>query len=114
MSLFELDEDGGLYYERKPLTNRNGELKMIGVIADTLGIRGLRGMGFDILNTNLKPRHVLDLQEKRVDLPSASDITKADDIELQEITQKATKSIEDLISQISQTDDYSNILYTSC
>ena len=33
--LFKLGEDGGLYYRGKPLMNRNGELKMIGVIADT-------------------------------------------------------------------------------
>ena len=45
LSLFKLGEDGRLYYRGKPLTNRNGELKMIGVIADTLGIRGLREMG---------------------------------------------------------------------
>ena len=40
-SLFALGEDGRLYYKGKPLMNRNGELKMIGIIADTLGIRGL-------------------------------------------------------------------------
>ena len=45
LSLFELDKDGRLYHEGKPLMNRNGELKTIGVIADTLGIRGLREMG---------------------------------------------------------------------
>ena len=86
----------------------NRELNMIGVIADTLGIRGLREMGFDISKTNLKPRHVLDLMEKRVDLLSESDITRADDIELQEFAEKASKSMEDLISQInnqSQTDE---------
>ena len=41
LRLFELDKDGRLYYKGKPLMNRNGELKTIGVIADTLGIRGL-------------------------------------------------------------------------
>ena len=41
LSLFELNKDGRLYYKRKPLMNRNGELKTIGIIADTLGIRGL-------------------------------------------------------------------------
>ena len=41
LSLFKLGEDGRLYHKGKPLMNRNGELKMIGVIADTLGIRGL-------------------------------------------------------------------------
>ena len=38
LSLFVLGEDGRLYYKEKPLMNRNGELKTIGVIADTLGI----------------------------------------------------------------------------
>ena len=109
LSLFEVNENGRLYYKGKPLMNRNGELKTIGVIADTLGIKGLREMGFDISKTNLKPQHVLDLLEKRIDLPSALDITKADDIELQEITEETTKSMEDLISQMkhdqSQTDE---------
>ena len=90
--------------------NRNGELKTTGVIADNiLGIRGLWEMGFIIPETNLKPRHVLDLLEKRVKLPSMFDITKADDIELQEITENITKSTENLISQMkhnqSQRDD---------
>ena len=84
--------------------NRNGELKTIGVIADTLGIRGLQEMGYNITKTNLKPRFVLDLLEKQAELPSSSEIAKADDIELEEIA----KSTEDLISQINeqtQTDD---------
>ena len=55
LRLFEIDKDGGLYYKGKPLMNRNGELKTIGVIADTLGIRGLREMGYNITKTNLKP-----------------------------------------------------------
>ena len=42
LSLFILGEDGRLYYKGKPLMNRNGELKTIGIIADTLGIGGLR------------------------------------------------------------------------
>ena len=84
--------------------NRNGELKTIGIIADTLGIRGLREMGYNMAKTNLKPRFVLDLLEKQAELPSSSEIAKADTIELEEIA----KSTEDLISQInnqSQTDD---------
>ena len=88
----------------KPLMNRNGELKMIGVIADTLGIRGLREMGYNITKTNLKPRYVLDLLEKQAELPSSSEIAKADEIELEEIV----KSTEDLIFQInnqSRTDE---------
>ena len=55
LSLFKLGEDGRLYYKGKPLMNRSGELKTIGVIADTLGIRRLREMGYNITKTNLKP-----------------------------------------------------------
>ena len=102
LELLEIDKDGRLYYKGKPLMNRNGELKTIGVIADTLGIRGLREMGFNIAKTNLKPRFVLDLLEKQAKLPSSSEIAKADDIELEEIAEKAL----DIISQIKdvQTD----------
>ena len=84
--------------------NRNGELKTIGVILDTLGIKELREMGYNITKTNLKPRSVLDLMEKQAERPSSSEIAQADTIELQEIP----KSMEDLIFQInnqSQTDD---------
>ena len=61
-------------------------------------------MGYNITKTNLKPRFVLDLLEKQAELPSSSEIAKADEIELEEIA----KSTEDLIFQInnqSQTDD---------
>ena len=102
MRLFEIDKDGRLYYRGKPLMNRNGELKTIGNIADTLGIRGLREMGYNITKTNLKPRFVLDLLEKQAELLSSSEIAKADDKELEEIAEKAS----DIIFQIKdvQTD----------
>ena len=102
LRLFEIDKDGRLYYKGKPLMNKNGELKTIGVIADTLGIRRLREMGYNITKTNLKPRFVLDLLEKQTELPSSSEIAKADDIELEEIAEKSS----DIISQIKdvQTD----------
>ena len=61
-------------------------------------------MGYNITKTNLKPRFVLDLLEKQVELPSSSEIAKADTIGLEEIA----KSTEDLIFQInnqSQTDE---------
>ena len=41
LSLFVLGEDGKLYYKGKPLMSRNGKLKTIGVIVDTLGTGGL-------------------------------------------------------------------------
>ena len=75
---------------------------MIGEIAKSLGIRGLRDMGYNISRTNLKPRFALDLLEKQAELPSSSEIAGADTIELEEIA----KSKEDLIFQIKdvQTD----------
>ena len=103
LSLFILGEDGRLYYKGKPLMNRNGELKTIGVIADTLGIGRLLDMGYNITKTNLKPQFVLDLMEKQARLPSIHEIAGADEIELEEIA----KGTEDLIFQInnqSQTD----------
>ena len=84
LRLFKLGEDGRLYYKGKCLMNRNGELKTTGVIADTLGIRGLREMGYNITKTNLKPRFVLDLMEKQAEMPSSSEIAKGDVIELKE------------------------------
>ena len=104
LSLFVLGKDGRLYYKGNPLMNRNGELKMIRVIADTLGIGGLREMGYNISKTNLKPRFVLDLMEKQAQLPSIHEIAGTDEIELEEIA----KSTEDLIFQLnnqSQTDE---------
>ena len=104
LSLFKLGKDGMLYYRGKPLMNRNGMLKTVGIIADTLGIKGLQEMGYNITKTNLKPRFVLDLMEKQAKLPSSSELAEADEIELEEIV----KSKEDLISQInnqSQVDD---------
>ena len=85
LSLFKPGEDGRLYHEGKPLMNRNRELKTVGVIADTLGIRGLREMGYKIAKTNLKPRFVLDLMEKQAELPSSSEIAGTVEIELEEI-----------------------------
>ena len=59
-------------------------------------------MGYNIGKSNLKPQFVLDLLEKQAELPSSSEIAKADDIELEEIAEKAS----DIISQIKdvQTD----------
>ena len=84
--------------------NRKGELKMIGVIADTLDIRGLLEMGYNITKTNLKLRFFLDLLEKQAKLPPSSEIAKADTIELEEIA-KSTKDLLFQINNQSQTDD---------
>ena len=98
-------KDGELYYrgKRKPLTIK-GKLKSVGMVLDILGKGGLRNLGFDIPRGTLTVQQAVILNKAQEELPSTSDIAKADEIELQEIA----KSMDDLISQInsqSQMDD---------
>ena len=96
-------EDGELYYrgKRKLLTTK-GVLTLVGMLADILGKGGLRNLGFGIPRGKVTARQAVMLNKATEELPSESDITKADDIELQEIAGKAS----DIISQIKdvQTD----------
>ena len=95
-------EGGELYYigNRKPLMTE-GKLKSVGMLADILGKNRLRRLGFKIPMGKVTAQQAEMLNKAAEELPSESDITKADDIELQEIV----KSMEDLISQLMQTDD---------
>ena len=97
---FEL-RDGELYYKGKstPLMIRGRELKLIETIADILGKKRLHNLGFDIPTGKVTARQAVMLNRVEEELPSASDIAKADDIELQEIMENAMKSMEDLIAQ---------------
>ena len=101
---------GELYYRGKnePLMTE-GELKSVGMIADILGKNRLRNLGFDIPKGKSTGLQAIMLNKVKEELPSTSDIAKADHIELQEITENASKSTEDLISQMKndwlQTDD---------
>ena len=83
-------EDGELYYRgnRKPLTTK-GELKSFGMIADILGKNRLRNLGFDIPRGKVTAREAVMLKKVKEELPSESDVAKADDIELQEIAENA-------------------------
>ena len=96
-------EGGELYYigNRKPLTTE-GRLKSVGMIADILGKNRLRRLGFNIPVGKVTARQAVMLNKATEELPSESDITGADDIELQEIAEKASG----IISQIKdvQTD----------
>ena len=82
-------------------------LQLVGMLADILDKGGLCSPGFDIPRSKLTAQQAVMLNKVKEELPSESDITKADDIELQEIA----KSTEDLIMQMrhyqSQTDDLS-------
>ena len=96
-------EGGELYYigNRKPLTTE-GKLKSVGMIADILGKNRLRRLGFNIPVGSITAQQAVMLNKAAEELPSESDITKVDDIELQEIAEKALC----IISQIKdvQTD----------
>ena len=72
------------------------------MLADTLGKNRLRRLGFNIPVGKLTARQAIMLNKVAEELSSESDITKVDDIELQEIAEKASG----IISQIKdvQTD----------
>ena len=108
-------EDGELYYigSRKPLTTE-GKLKSVGMIADILGKNRLRRLGFYIPVGIVTARQAVMLNKAAKELPSESDITKADDIELQEIAEKASGIISQIKDVQTDTEDLSNILYVSC
>ena len=71
------------------------------MIADILGKSRLRRLGFNIPLGKITAQQAVMLDKAAEELPSESNITKADDIELQEIAEKAMKSTEDLISHLN-------------
>ena len=66
-----------------------GKLRPDGMLADILGKSKLRRLGFNIPVGKVTARQAVMLNKATEELPSASDITKADDMELQEIAEKA-------------------------
>ena len=82
-------EGGELYYigSRKPLTTE-GKLKSVGMLADILG-KNRKQLGFNIPVGRITARQAVMLNKAAEELPSESDITRADDIELQQIVEKA-------------------------
>ena len=79
-----------------------GKLKSVGMLADILGKNRLHRLGFNIPVGKVTAWQAVMLNKAAEELHSESDITGADDIELQEIAEKAS----DIISQIKdvQTD----------
>ena len=99
-------EGGELYYigSRKPLTTE-GKLKSVGMLADILGKNRLRRLGFNIPVGRITARQAVMLNKAAEELPSESDITKADDIELQEIAEKASGIISQIKDIQTDTED---------
>ena len=99
-------EGGELYYigSRKPLTTE-GKLKSVGMLADILGKNRLCRLGFNIPVGRITARQAVMLNKAAEELPSESDITKADDIELQEIVEKASGIISQIRDVQTDTED---------
>ena len=95
-----------LYYigSRKPLTTK-GVLKPVGMLADILSKNRLRNLGFHIPMGKVTAQQAVMLNKAAEELPSESDITKADDIELQEIVEKASGIISQIKDVQTDTDD---------
>ena len=95
-----------LYYigSRKPLTTEE-KLKSVGMLVDILGKNRLCRLGFNILVGKLTARQAVMLNKAAEELPSESDITKADDIELQEIAEKALGIISQIKDVQTDTED---------
>ena len=99
-------EGGELYYigNRKPLTTE-GKLKSVGMLADILGKNRLRRLGFNIPVGKITAQQAVMLNKAAEELPSESDITGADDIELQEIAEKASVIISQIKDVQTDTDE---------
>ena len=97
---------GELYYigKRKPLTTE-GKLKSVGMLADILGKNRLRRLGFNIPVGRITACQAIMLNKAAEELPSESDITGADDIELQEIAEKASGIISQIKDVQTDTED---------
>ena len=91
--LFEL-RDGQLYFrdKSKPLTTREGKLRMVKEIRKILGDGGLRDLDFNIPKSKVTTQQAAMLNIVEEELPSASDVDKVNDIELQEIMENAAKA----------------------
>ena len=75
------------------------------MLADILGKNRLRRLGFNITVGCITARQAVMLNKAAEELPSESDITKADDIELQQIAEKASGIISQIKDVQTDTED---------
>ena len=80
-------------------------LKSVGMLVDILGKGGLRNLGFDIPRGKVTAFQAVMLNKAAEELPSESDITGADDIELQEIAEKPSGIISQIKDVQTDTED---------
>ena len=75
------------------------------MLADILGKNRLRNLGFDIPRGKVTAQQAVMLNKAAEELPSESDITRADDIELQKIAEKASGIISQIKDVQTDTED---------
>ena len=75
------------------------------MIADILGKNRLSRLGFNIPVGGITARQAVMLNKAAEELPSESDITRADDIELQENAEKASSIISQIKDVKTDTED---------
>ena len=75
------------------------------MLADILGKGGLCNLSFDIPRGKVTARQAVMLNKTAEELLSESDITGADDIELQEIAEKASGIISQIKDVQTDTED---------
>ena len=102
-----------LYFKGRdePLTNEDGKLRAFGKLKSILCKNRLLDLGFNIPSGKITAKQAIILSKAEEELPSESNVAKADDTELQEITENAARSTEDLIAQLrdhtqTQADDF--------
>ena len=82
-----------------------GKLKSVGMLVDILGKNRLRRLGFNIPVGKVTAQQAVMPNKAAEELPSESDITRADDIELQETAEKASDIISQTKGVQTDTDD---------
>ena len=86
----------------EPLANDDGKLKTFGKLKSILCKNILHNLGFNVLSSKLTHQHSEILYRAEEELPSASDVTKAEDIEVQEIMENVARSTENLAAQLEE------------
>ena len=94
---------GELYFKGrdKPLM-RKGRLKPYKSLIRILGKNRIYNLVFDVFEWALSRKQAVALNKAQEEMPSASDVDKAGDIELQEIVENASRSIENLNQQVQE------------
>ena len=80
-------------------------LKLVGMLVDILGKNRLCNLRFNIPRGKVTVRQAVMLNKAAEQLPSESHITRADDMELQEIAEKALGIISQIKDVQTDTED---------